>query len=390
VVVPWRLVWKNLLGHKLRSVLTLGSLVVAVFLICVLRTLIVGMSAGVGGAAANRLVVQSAVSLFVDLPLAYQGKIEQVKGVVRTTKFQWFGGIYQEPSNFFAQFGVDHDAFFEAYPEVVLVQGTPEDFKRTRTACIIGDTLAKKYGLTVGSKVPIQGTIFVRNGGAAWDFEVAGVYHSSSANVDNNTLFFHFDYLRETLEQGGASGPEGAGVFMLKLAPGTDPERVQRALDALFHNGPQRVQTTTEAEFQRQFVSMIGSVPTFLTSIGGAVLFAIFLAVLNTMLMAGRERTRDVGIMKALGFSDDVMFTLLMSESLLLCGLGGALGVGLAVFTAQGFGDALVQMVPVYDVGPETIGLGLGLAITLGLVAGLAAALRASRLPVVQAIRPEA
>jgi putative ABC transport system permease protein len=390
VVVPWHLVWKSLGGHPLRSLLTLGSLVIAVFLICVLRALIHGMQAGVSGAAPNRLVVQSAVSLFVSLPLSYQGKIDQVQGVATSTKFQWFGGYYQEPANFFAQFGVDHDRFFDAYPEVSLVQGTPADFKRTRTACLIGEQMAKKFGFTIGSKVPITGTIFSKRDGTAWDFEVAGIYHSTSANVDNNTLFFHYDYLHETIEQGGSSGPNGTGVYMLKLAPGTDPARVQRDVDALFENGPQRVQTTTEAEFQRQFVSMMGSVPTFLTSIGGAVLFAIFLAVLNTMLMAGRERTRDIGILKALGFGDAVMFTLLMSESLLLCGLGGGLGVALAVGTAKGFGESISTMVPFYEVSPGTIGLGLGLSLGLGLVAGLGPALRASRLPVVQAIRPEA
>jgi putative ABC transport system permease protein len=388
--VPWGLILRNLRAHPLRSFLTAGSLVIAVFLICLLRSLIVAMQAGVEGAASNRLVVQSAVSLFVDLPLSYQGKIDAALGARgRTCVFQWFGGYYQEQSNFFAQFGVDADRFFEAYPEVELIAGDAKTFEANRTACLIGRAISEKYGFHVGDRVPITGTIFQMNDGTPWTFDVAGVYRSRSANVDENTLYFRFDYLRESLESGAAGGPPGAGVFMVKLAPGASPEQIAAELDAMFDKGPQRVQTTTEAEFQRQFVSMMGSVPTFLTSIGGGVLFAILLAVLNTMLMAGRERTRDIGIMKALGFSDGVAFALLMCESLLLCGLGGAAGVGLALLTEAGLKAGLSQMVPTYEVTRETIGLGLGLALALGVLAGLVPALRASRLRVIQAMRPE-
>lgn len=388
--MPWHLIARNLRAHPLRSLLTAGSLTVAVFLICFLRSLVVALSAGVEGASSNRLVVQSAVSLFVDLPLAYQGKIDGVPGVAKTCVFQWFGGYFQDPSNFFAQFGVDHDRFFESYPEVELVEGKQEDFLAKRTGCLIGDQLAQKFGWKLGSRVPITGTIYVQSGGGAWEFDVVGIYHSKSANVDNNTLYFRFDCLREALETGSASGPQGAGVYMIKLAPGADVVEVSRTVDAMFENGPQRVQTTTEAEFQRQFVGMIGGLPTLLTSIGGGVLFAILFAVLNTMLMAGRERTRDIGVIKALGFTDGVVFALLMLESLLLCGVGGAGGVGLALFLEAGTAAGLSSMFPGYDVTQETVALGIGLALGLGVIAGLVPAWQASQLRVVQALRPEA
>ena len=362
----------------------------AVFLICFLRTLVVALSAGVDSASSSRLVVQSAVSLFVDLPLAYQGKIDGVPGVAKTCVFQWFGGYYQDPGNFFAQFGVDHDRFFESYPEVELIEGTQADFQAKRTGCLIGEQLAKTYGFKVGARVPITGTIYQRNDGGAWEFDVVGIYRSKSANVDNNTLYFRFDYLRETLETGGGSGPQGAGVYMIKLAPGADVIDVSRRVDAMFENGPQVVQTTTEAEFQRQFVGMIGGLPTLLSSIGGGVLFAILFAVLNTMLMAGRERTRDIGVIKALGFTDGVVFALLMLESLLLCGVGGAGGVGLALVLEAGTASGLSSMFPGYDITPETIALGIGLALGLGVIAGIVPAWQASQLRVVQAMRPEA
>lgn len=388
--MPWHLVLRNLLAHPLRTLLTAGSLVIAVWLICTLRSIVIGLSAGVEGAASNRLMVQSAVSLFVDLPLSYQGKIQGVRGVAQTCKFQWFGGYFQDPGNFFAQFGVDQTTYFESYPEVELLEGKPEDFERTRTGCLIGQDLARRYGWKVGTRVPITGTIFQRADGGAWEFDVVGIYRSKASNVDNATLFFHYDFLRESIETGAAEGPPGVGVYVVKLAPGADVVTVSRAIDELFLNGPQRVQTTTEAEFQRQFVSMLGGVSTFLGSIGGGVLFAILLAVLNTMLLAGRERTRDIGIMKALGFSDGVAFALLMTESLVLCGLGGLAGIGLALATEPGMKRGMATIMPTYEVSPETIAIAGALALALGVIAGIGPALRVMNLRVVAAMRPEA
>lgn len=387
--MPWHLVAKNLLAHPIRTLFTILSLVIAVFLVCTLRSLIVGLDAGVAASASNRLIVQSAVSLFVDLPLSYQAKIEALPGVETTTRFQWFGGYYKEQSNFFAQFGVDPEKLFDMYPEVQVIDGSAEAFVRGRTSCVIGEELSRKYGFKVGDRIPIVGTIFSKNGGA-WEFDVAAIYRSTSATVDNSTMYFQFDYLRETLEQGGAEGPSGVGVYILRTKPGVDPVNVMRTVDAEFERGPQVVQCTTEAEFNRQFVSMLGSVPTFLGSIGGAVLFAIFLAVLNTMLMAGRERTRDIGIIKAMGWSDRAAFGLLLAESMLLCTIGGGLGIALSVLSADALGAMFRMLVPFYSVSHETVGLAALCTLSLGLGAGIMPAVRASRLRVVQALRPEA
>jgi len=387
--VPWRLVVKNLVAHPLRASLTVGSLVVAVFLLCFLRSVLVGLEAGVQASASNRCVVQSAVSLFVDLPLSYQSKIASVEGVEQTCKLQWFGGIYQDPSNFFAQFGVDEEVFLDTYPEVEVVEGSAEAFQRQRTACLIGRGLAERFGWEVGDRVPLIGTIFTRTDGRPWEFEVAGVYRSTGANVDENTMWFHYDYLDETLEQGGAFGPRGVGVYVLRLEPGTSLEAVSAEVEGLFANGPQRVQATSEAEFQRQFVSMLGSVPTFLAGIGGGVLFAIVLAVLNTMLMAARERTQALGVMKALGFGDAVMAGLLLAESLLLCLTGGGLGVALAKGSEPVVASGLQQILPTFTITPETMVLGLGLSVAIGVLAGVVPAIMAARLRCVDALRAE-
>lgn len=388
--MPWRLVWRYLVSHPVRSALTLLSIVVATFLTCVLRSLLTSLETSVAGASSNRLIVQSAVSLFVDLPHAYQSKMESVPGVAQTLKWTWFGGTYRDDAaNFFAQFAVDQDRLMEGYPELSIVDGDLERFLRERSACIVGAKLAERFEWKVGDTIPLGGAIFPRTDGEPWTFQLAGIYHSTSSSIDQNTMFFRHDYLDEVLEAGAAQGPDGVGVYIVRLEPGAEPTRVMADIDALFENGPQVVQTTTEAEFNRQFVTMLGNVPALVNSIGAGVLFAILLAALNTMVMAGRERTQHLGILKALGFGDGTAFALLLSESLLLCGLGGALGAGLAAASNTVFSDTLATMFPGYAVTGEIAGLGLLLAVGVGLVAGVVPAWQAMRLRPVDALRAE-
>jgi putative ABC transport system permease protein len=386
--MPLHLLFRNLTGHWLRSLLTILSVAVAVFLICVLHAVVTGLSRTVETASSNRLLVQSAVSLYVDLPLAYQQKLAAVPGVEAICKWQWFGGRYeQDKGGFFAQFGIDPDTFAKSYPEITIADGSYEEFAKTRTACIVGRDLASKYGWKIGQTVPILGTIYQRTDGQPWQFLVAGIYESSTPTIDQQTLYFQFEYLRESLETGGAEGPDGIGVYMLKVADGHDPIEVQRASDALFENGPQRVQTTTEAEFNRQFVTMLGDVPTLMQMVGSAVLFAIFFAVLNTMIMAGRERTKDIGILKALGFTDATTAMLLIGESLLLCALGALLGAGLGVVLEPAFQATVSAMMPGFGFDKDTLLLGAGLALAIGLVSGVVPGIRAAKLTAVAALK---
>jgi putative ABC transport system permease protein len=385
----YRLVARYLTKHPVRSFLTVGSMVVAIFLLCMLRSLIVALEAGVKGARTNRLWVQSAVSLFVDLPLSYQSKIAAVEGVENTCKWQWFGGIYQDPSNFFAQFAVDNAAMLDIYPEIDVVSGDARDFLERRTGCLIGQGLADKFGWRIGDRIPLIGGIFPHPGGndVPWEFEVVGIYVPRSSSIDNRTLFFSFEYFRETLEQGGEGFTPGMGTVVLRTDPDAYQQGVMAAIEELFEHGPQRVQATTEAEFQAQFVSMLGSVPFFINSIGGGVLIAILLACVNTMLMAFREEIHDIGVLKALGFTDGAMFALLLLQALTLCLLGGLLGIGLALGTQRLVVSLLGTMFPGYAVTRETVLVGLAVSAGIGLMAGLLPAWNARRLEAVEALR---
>ncbi|MBI4879246.1 MAG: ABC transporter permease [Planctomycetes bacterium] len=388
--MPLRLVPRNLLKHPLRSLLTLLSLAVALFLLCLLRSLVVALDAGVRGAKSDRVIVQSAVSLFVFLPESYQEKIRQVEGVAEVMGWTWFGGYYQEPANFFAQFATDSELLFSMYPEIQIIKGDARDFLADRRACIIGDQLASAYDFDIGQSIPLIGGLFPRVDGGVWDFQVAAIYRSNSSNVDRKSLFFHYDYLQQSREEGGVEGPPGIGVFVVKVKEGEDPLAVMGRIDALFENGPQRVQSCSEAVFQAQFVSMVGNIPLFVGSLGGGVFLAILLAVVNTMLMSAREQVRDIGIMKALGFTNAAAFWVILLQGLLLALAGGGLGILGAHAVSEPMAQALGAYFPGFAVSRETTVVGLVISLAIGVLAASVPAWRLSRLSTVQTMRMEA
>ena len=383
-----KLILRNLTRHPLRSFLTLGGVVFGFLLLCILQSVVVALEYGVKNARSDRLWVQSAVSLYVDLPLAYEEKIAKVGGIETVSKFQWFGGIYKDPANFFGQFAVDPAKMLDMYPEVEIVDGSREAFLAGRTTCIVGQSLVDKFaedGWKVGATVPLLGALFPHPEGKAWEFQIAGIYKSTSRSFDESTLFFHWDYFEKTMEA-SPDGLSGVGTFVFRIEPGTDVSRVMRDVDGLFQNGPQRVQTTTEAEFQAQFASMIGNVPFFVAWIGGAVLLAILVACINTMLVAANEQVHDMGIVKALGFSSPTVFGLLLGQSLFLCGLGGILGVGLAKWMELTVVKLISAMIPAFTIDPQTVGIALVMTVGLGLVSGIVPAWRLGKLGCVDAL----
>ena len=210
-----------------------------------------------------------------------------------------------------------------------------------------------------------------------------------TVSVDGSTLFFHWEYLDQSLQAGSSTGPPGVGVYTVLISDDADQLRVGADIDALFENGPQRVQSSPEAEFNAQFVSMVGNVPFFVGAIGTGVLVAILLATLNTMLMAGREQTKDVGVLKALGFGSGATFWMMLSQSLLLCGVGAGGGILLALGASDSLRGFLGTTFPGFSINSEIIQTALSLALGVALFAGLAPAVRARSLRVVDALREE-
>lgn len=399
---PWLLSRRHPRVHWARSFLTVFAMGLSFFLLCFLVSLLTTIEAAVSQASSTRLFMQSSVSLYVDLPRSYEAQIRGVDGVADVTPFQWFGGYYQDPGNFFAQFGVLPDSFFPMYErELRIVEGPGgatgdaagpaaiAAIRADRRACLIGDALVRKFGWKVGDTVPILGTIFQQENGQAWEFVVVGVYEPLKSNVDGLTMWFRFDYLTESLDGGLANGPDGCGAYAIQIHPGADSAAVSGAVDALFTNGPQRTTTTTEAAFQAGFVSMMGNVPKFVAMVGGAIVVAVFFAVINAMLLAGRQRVHETGILKALGFSDGAIARSMLGEALLLTACGAALGLLMTKVMEAGIRDSLGTFIPNFAVADATLLLGLGALTAVGFISGLAPALLLARVRPTQALRAE-
>ena len=378
---------RQALAHKLRLLLTVGAITVAIFLFCFLQSIVTSLDAAVKQSSSDRIMVGSAVSLFQQLPLSYEGKIDTFEGVESVATFTWFGGLYKDESGFFAQFACDAATILDQYPEMMLQPGEREAWLGDRQGAIIGAQLADKYGWKVGDQVPIIGTIYRRRDGKPWTFNIHGIYKSGRANLDEMTMFFHYENLQEVRDAGLCSGPDGTSVYVVKIADGYTGEEVSRRIDAWYAGGPQRTRTQTEAAFQANFVSMLGNLPTFLGLVGGAVLFAILFGVVNTMTIAARERTQVTGILKSLGFPDEVPARLYLMESSGIVLVGGALGVGLALITQPVFRKMFGVQIPQYSVATDTIVIAALVCLGIGLAAGLFPAWRATRLRAAEALR---
>jgi putative ABC transport system permease protein len=398
---PWILVRRHLRSHWLRTGLTVTSLVFSLFLFCFLVSIITTLEDVVKHSATNRLFVQSAVSLFQDIPLSYQSKIESLPGAEKVSKFQWVGGFYLDRKNWLAVFGVDHEVLLDMYRREMDILGpdgkgsqearvaAQKAIDADRQGCFVGEGVAREFGWKVGDRIPLGSMFFPMTDGTAWEFNVVAIYHPLKANFDDRQIFFRYDYLEEMLKAGRCTGAEGVGVYVVNVRDGHDSGQVIADIDGLFANGPQKTNTMTEAAFQALFVSMMGNVPFFLGSIGGAVVFAVVFSVINTMLMSSRQRTHEVGILKALGYTNGAVGGIIMVESLILSLIGGGLGVALAVLMAEPTRVGLGAYFPTYAVRPETAWWGLVIAAGVGVIAGIVPALTASRLQPVNALRSE-
>lgn len=372
------LIVRNLFHSRRRTLLTIGSITVALFLFATLRSVITAFEASVKVADAARLVTRSAIAIVFPLPMSYRERIAQVDGVEMVTWGNWFGGQYQDPKNFFAQFAVDKDNYFTMYPELVVPPEQMQAFQSERTACILGDQLAKKYGWKVGDTIPLIGTIYP----GTWNFTVRGIYTPSKPDVDANTMYFRFDYLNEKT---GGSMP--AGFYVSKLRSAGLAARVSETVDAKFANSPNETRTETEAAFQMGFISMLGNISFLVAAIGSAVIFAILLVTFNTMMMAARERTSEIAVMKTLGFTDGLILYIVIGESILISLVGGLIGTlgAWAFFNFVPFnGGGFVANLRVL---PITMLLGFGLSLFMGVLSGLVPAWQASRLRIVEAFR---
>ncbi len=373
------LVRANTLRNKRRTILTFLSVAVAMFLFVTLRTVITSMEAAVDFADVNRLVVRHKSGIIFDLPIAYKERLAAIDGVTGVSWANWFGGIYIDERNFFARFAVDADSYFALYPEFVLTPDQLDAFRRERNACIVGVGLANQYGWKLGDTITLQGTIYPGN----WDFVVRGIYTGADHTTDERQMFFHWAQLDERNFMGRGL----AGIYIVQVRGADLVPEVSRRIDAQFANSAYETRTETEAAFQLGFISMMGNVQFAVNLIGFAVVVAIILVAMNTMMMAARERIPELAVMKILGFPDRVVAGLVVAEAMLVSVVGGALGIVFARFLFDWTDFTAGGFFPSFLVRGDTILAGFGLSLLLGLVASFVPAWRAASLREVEALR---
>jgi putative ABC transport system permease protein len=377
------LVWSNLKRRKLRTLLTLLSIMVAFLLFGYLGAIRQAFSQGVDVAGADRLIVRHKVSIIQLLTESYESRIEQVPGVANATHATWFGGIYQEPKNFFAQMSVEADEYFDFYPEYLVSDEHLAAFQATRSGVIAGRRLLERFGWEVGDRIPINATAWLKkDGGGTWEFDLVGVYDGAEKGTDTSQFFFRYDFFEETRQAGSGL----VGWYIVKVGDPEQAAETAAAIDAEFANSPRETKSEPEGAFIQGFANQIGNIGLIITAIVSAVFFTILLVAANTMAYAVRERTNELALLKAVGFTDNGVLGLVLGESLVLTALGAALGMGLAWFLVS-LGDPTNGSFPTFFVPPGSFVTGLALVLLMAMLAGILPALQAQRLQIADALR---
>jgi putative ABC transport system permease protein len=363
---------------------------VCIFLICTLQTVLAAIDYSLQSASAKRLVTRHAVSLVFTLPLSYKPRIAAVPGVQRVAVLSWFGGIYKDRKNFFANFAVDPEEFLAIYPEIQLAPDQRAAFLGDRKGAIVGTRLASKFGWKVGDTIQLESEIPPYQIGRPFDFVIRGIYdidRVKSPGGDVNSMYFHYSYFYEATDR-----RVSAGTYVIEI---DDPDRagaICHAVDALFENSDAQTKTETEGAFAAGFVSLAGNLAFLLNAIGLAVAFTILLVTANTMSMAIRERRTEVAVLKTLGFSGRLVLALVLGEALVLGLLGGGLGLFLGWTSIRGLQNtpmlgAVLAFYPDLGLTRGVATLGIALSLLLALSAGIVPAIGAYRARVTDMLR---
>jgi putative ABC transport system permease protein len=379
------LIWSNLWRRKWRTIFTLLAALFTFALFGILIATNVAFGMGVDISGADRLVVIHKISLIMPLPISYKERIAAVPGVEAVTHMNWFGGIYQDPKNFFAQMAVDTPTFLNLYPEYVLPPDQKSAWEADRTGAIAGRDLASRFGWKIGDKIPIQGTIFTqKDGSRLWTFNLTGIYEPGKKGVDATQFFFHYDYLKEASRGGG----DMVGWYTIRISDPNHAAEISKRIDGLFANSPYETKTSTEKAFAQSFANQIGNIGAIVRYVVSAVLFGMLLVIGNTMAQTVRERTNELAVLKTLGYGNGLVLFLVIAESCLLALLGAGVGLLLSWgVLAPLVGKLLKQFLPVFYIPAWGILLGVGIALFLGLLTGLLPGIQAMRLRIVDALR---
>jgi putative ABC transport system permease protein len=375
----FRLLRVSLLRKKFRTLLTIGSFAVAMFLFGLLITIRISFNQGTEVAGADRLIIMNRITFIQPLPGSYAGRISSIPGIKQITHATWFGGIYQDEKNFFPQFAVEPESWRQMYPEYAVPNDQWKTFLNDRQGAIVGEGTAKRFGWKVGDRIPIKGAIYAGN----WEFNIDGIYKGTRKADDTTQFWFHYDHLNESPAM---FYKNTVGWYVVRLNNPDDATQVVKKIDDTFANSAWETKSDTELAFAAGFAKQMGNIEFLMLSIGAIVFFTLLLVTGNTMAIAVRERTPELAILKALGYSNSFILVYVIAESVSIALIGGLLGIGAAKFITL-FGSPVPGVLPLFYLPVDQIGYGVAAALTIGALAGLVPAVSASRLRVVDALR---
>lgn len=377
------LLLKNAFRHKLRTLLTMVGLIVAICAFGLLRTIIDAWYAGVDATSSTRLVTRNAISLTFPLPLNYAERLKTVDGVTGISWSNWFGGVYITERNFFPQFAVEPASYLALYPEYVLKDEEKKAFLLDRQGAIVGRKLANQYGWKIGDQIPLRGTIYP----GTWTFTLRGIWDGVDAKTDESQFLFHWQFLSESARKRIGKGADFVGVYLVKINEPNNAPLISERIDAQFKNSLAETLTETEKAFQLGFVSMSEAILVAVNAVSFVIIVIIMAVMANTMSMTARERLAEYATLKALGFSPSFVVKLLFGESLVIALIGGGLGMLLTLPLAAGFAKAVGTLFPSFMLSDKTMLFQILASFIVGFVAAAWPAWKMSRIDIVNGLR---
>ena len=378
-----KLIIRNAFRHRLRSILTVIGVAIAILAFGMLRTLVGLWYLGVERSSATRLVTRNAISLIFPLPISYKERILRIPGVKSVSYGNWFGGIYIDEKHFFANEAVEPKSFLELYPEFLLSPEQKEAFVRDRKGCIVGKKLADRYGWKPGDLITLRGTIFP----GQWEFVLRGIYRGAERSTEERALFFHWDYLNETMKKSAPRRADQTGFYIIGVTRPEVAAEVAQAVDLNFRNSLAETLTETEKAFQLGFASMTEAIMIAIQIVSYVVIVIIMVVAANTMAMTARERIAEYATLKTLGFGAGHIGGIIAGESMIISLLGGILGVLLTFPAAHWIEIELSQFFPYFSVSAATVGLDLLIACVVGVVAALFPTWRGATIKIADGLR---
>ena len=377
-----RLILANLFRKKFRLILTIGSFAVALFLFALLGVVNDAFTRGADVVSANRLVTINRTSIINTIPLSYRDEILRIPGVTYITHDNWFGGVYQDPKNFFPQFVIDPDNQRQVFPELIVPDDQWNTFLKDRQGAIVGAATMKRFGWKIGDRIPIKTTLYgLQDKGM--EFNIDGVYHGEKREDDETQFWLQWEYFKENVPdrmQGQV------GWYTIRIAAPDDAPRIAKTIDNMYLNSPYETRTETESAFAQGWVKQFGNIKFLIVSIGTVVFFTLLLVTGNTMAISVRERTNELGVLKAIGFSDRAVLGFILGESMVIA-VAGCIGLLLALGAIPALSRATAGLLPPLFVTAKTLIYGLIAALVVGFASGILPAYGAMRMRVVNALR---